>query len=272
MVALGMRGQPGERTGEGHCCSLGRETFLVPVTWDKPGAKLEGAEGWPVVNPGVGRILAEERAPALPPWTPPSEPSCDHFDRKVLGPAWSFVRTPREPLHSLEARPGFLRLTLARYDLDGAVAPAFVGRRVQHGSYSVRARLEFRPRGEREVAGLLVRNGRHHLRLVRARGAKGDVVQLVRHTTEDQLLAEAPAPAGALHLKIEARGETDYTFWFAAEPEAWVPLGGRVDGRLLGHKAPGALFTGSLVGMYASAEGHASHTKADFDYFEYRSE
>ena len=35
---------------------LGRETFLVPVSWE---------EGWPVVNYGIGKVLEEERFPNL---------------------------------------------------------------------------------------------------------------------------------------------------------------------------------------------------------------
>jgi alpha-N-arabinofuranosidase len=251
----------------GHCCNLGRETFLVPVVWDK------GA--WPVVAPGVGRILPVERAPRLPVYDPPSEPATDHFDGKRLGHAWVFVRTPREPFHWLDKRPGHLRLllkkeTLARKETG---SPAFIGRRVQHASYAVRAKIELRPRAPHEAAGLAVRNGNHHLRVVKTRGARGEVVRVYAHRQDrDEVLAEAPAPPGACFLKIEARREAAYRFFVGAEPERWTPIGGAVDGRLLGHKAPGAQFTGATVGVYASSHGQPSTTTADYDHFEYQGE
>lgn len=269
MVALGMRGVPG------HCCNLGRETFLVPVRWD--------AGAWPVVNPGVGRVQPVERRPDLPYFDPPQPPACDHFDGRRLGLEWNFLRTPRTPFWSLDRRPGHLRLALKKDTLAERTNPAFVGRRVQHQSWSARTKLDLRTRTDGEAAGLVVRNGDQNLRLLKARRNGREVVQL--HATargKDSLLGEAPAPAGPLFLKVDCRRETTCRFFFANEAERWLPIGGeapadgrvdgRVDGRILGHGNPGAAFTGSYVGMYATSHGKGSTNVADFDFLEYRAE
>jgi alpha-N-arabinofuranosidase len=212
-------------------------------------------------------------APALPPWEAPAPPACDHFDGDRLGPAWNFVRTPRVVRASLRKRPGFLRLDLAPETLDGAEgSPAFVGRRVQHGSYVVRTRIDFSPRADGDGAGVAIRNGGHHLRFMRTRSGGRHVLQVVAHQGKREVvLAEIPAPAGPLHLKVSSRAEIAYGFWYAVQPERWLPVAVGVDGRLLGHRAaPGAIFTGAYVGPYATGPGRADGVSADFDFFEYR--
>jgi alpha-N-arabinofuranosidase len=42
-----------------------------------------------------------------------------------------------------------------------------------------------------------------------------------------------------------------------------------VDGRILSTPVAGG-FTGTYIGLYASANGHTSTNTADFDWFEYR--
>jgi alpha-N-arabinofuranosidase len=258
MFALGMRG------AGGFCCTLGRETFLVPVRWD--------AGGWPLVNPGVGRIRALEPRPELPPAPAPTEPACDHFDGERLGFAWNFVRTPAAPFWSLTKRPGHLQVSLKKETLGEPANPAFVGRRLQHADFSVRTKLEFTPQAEHEAAGIAVRNGNNFLRVVKTRRGNAQVLRVVRHDAgKEQVLAEAAAPPGPLYLKLEARREIDYAVAFATSPERWTPLGGRIDARLLAHdKAPGGQFTGSYVGVYASSHGRPSGNTADFDYLEYK--
>ena len=49
------------RTYGGYHYNLGRETFLVPVTWE---------DGWPVLAPGDGRVPAHVQTPAARTWRP----------------------------------------------------------------------------------------------------------------------------------------------------------------------------------------------------------
>jgi xylan 1,4-beta-xylosidase len=118
--------------------NTGRETFLVPVAWE---------DGWPVFGPGEGRVLLEERAPALAPHPWPAPPRVDTFDAPELGPEWLFLRTPRERWWSLTDRPGHLRLRLRPPSLADRANPSFVGRRVAHASYTASAALEVSPAG-----------------------------------------------------------------------------------------------------------------------------
>jgi xylan 1,4-beta-xylosidase len=137
-------------------------------------------DGWPVFGPGEGRVLLEERAPALVPHPWPAPPRVDTFDAPELGPEWLFLRTPRERWWSLTDRPGHLRLRLRPASLADRANPSFVGRRVAHASYTASAALEFSPAGPGERAGLvLLHSDAAQLRLDVC-GVERRTVQLVR--------------------------------------------------------------------------------------------
>jgi xylan 1,4-beta-xylosidase len=257
MVMLGVRPYGGFHY------NLGRETFLASVVWQ---------DGWPVVNPGYGRVLQESVAPNLPPWPIPSTPSCDNFDGTALGFSWNFIRTPRENFYSLADRPGFLRLRLRPEMLSKWENPSFVGRRQQHINFSAATAMEFVPKNENESAGLvLLQNSDFQFRIEVLRPAKDNCVRLTkRHGGKEETLAEVPATNKRIYLKVEAIGQ-DYNFYVAFVAGDWKVLKEHVDGRTLSRTNAGG-FVGTYIGLYASSNGAASKNVSDFDWFEYKGE
>lgn len=253
MVLLAMRPYGG------YFYNLGRETFLAPVRWE---------EGWPVVSPGSGRVEFTYPAPDLPEQRWPSTPACDHFESQTLALHWNFLRTPRDDFWSLSERPGCLRLRLRPPRLSEAANPSFVGRRQQHIHFAARAALEFIPQNRHECAGLaLVQNPDFHFLFVVTQ-TNATVVRLIQRARgEERVLAEQAVSAGRLYFKVEAH-EQDYSFYVATAPEAWQLVAGKVDGRILSTPVAGG-FVGAYIAMYASSNGQASTTMADFDWFEY---
>ena len=83
----------------------------------------------------------------------------------------------------------------------------------------------------------------------------------------EELLAEQPINAGRCYLKIEAHEQT-YNFYAASGPEHWQAIAENVDGRILSTPVAGG-FVGAVIALYASSNGQASTTVADFDWFEY---
>jgi alpha-N-arabinofuranosidase len=244
----------------GYFYNLGRETFLAPVRWE---------DGWPVVNPGHGRIEFEGAAPNLPehPWPP--VPTCDPFDTPELALPWNFLRTPRQPFWSLTARPGWLRLELRPERLTDLACPAFVGRRQQHLNFQAWTIMEFQPRRAAEEAGVvLLQNHRFHFRFVCTVDGEGrGLVRLSqRRGDEETVLAECPAAAARHCFQVEAVGQ-EYSFCYGATPERLMPVATAVDGRLLSTQAAGG-FTGAYIGLYASSNGEPSTNVADVDGFE----
>ncbi|HEY7202582.1 MAG TPA: glycoside hydrolase family 43 protein [Candidatus Dormibacteraeota bacterium] len=246
--------------GGGYAYNLGRETFLAPVAWE---------DGWPVFCPGVGQVPLELPGPALPdhPW--PADPARDDFDTPALGPAWTVLRTPRDPAWSLAERPGHLRLRLRPERLGDRAHVAFVGRRQQHASFAARAALDFAPARADECAGLVARRGDAHMGiLVAGTAAGGRAARAVRRVGGDEeRLGEVELAAGPVHLAVEARGQ-DYALRVASPPGSWRTLAA-LDGRFLTPSGAAGDFTGTYVGMYATSNGRRSTTPADYDWFEY---
>jgi alpha-N-arabinofuranosidase len=243
----------------GYFYNLGRETFLAPVRWE---------DGWPIVSAGTGKVELTYPAPDLPEHDWPTAPERDDFDQPTLALPWFFLRTPRSDFWSLRDRSGWLRLRLRPEHFAEPVNPSFVGRRQAHIHFAAQTLLEFSPRTEHECAGLVLRqNEDFQFRFVVTCTDRVVIRLIKRAAGVDELLAEQPLGAERCWLKVEAH-EQAYTFWAATEPEQWQVIAENVDGRILSTPVAGG-FVGAVIGLYASSNGQASDTVADFDWFEY---
>lgn len=235
----------------GYYYNLGRETFLVPVSWEADG---------PVFSPGTGRVEATYPVPDLPahPWPA----AAADFSSPELDPAWMFLRTPETEFWSLTERPGHLRLRVRPESITDPVNPSAVVRRQQHQDFHVSCLLEFAAAGPSEAAGLvLLQNNDHHVRLLL--GADRQVTLVRRVGGHDELLAKTAVGEGAVPLGVEARGQEHQAL------VAGQPLGAPFDGRVLSTPVAGG-FTGVHIGLYATSNGVPSSSWADFSGFTYR--
>jgi alpha-N-arabinofuranosidase len=243
---------------------LGRETFLAPVRFS--------ADGWPTIGDG-GRVELRMPAPALVPEPPPAATPLDDFDRPALAPQWIFVRTPAEADVSLAARPGFLRVVGSAVTLDDAASPAAIVRRQQHFRVRCSTALEFAPRENNEEAGLTVRaSDAFHYDLAVRRGAAGrEAVLRSRIAGASTIAGRAPIGDGVVTLEVAA-DETSYSF-YVATGKARSQLLGTLPTRTLSAEEIGKHgknhFTGAMIGVYATGNGHRSTIPADFDWFLY---
>jgi alpha-N-arabinofuranosidase len=251
------------RTVDGAGSVLGRETNLVPVSWEK---------GWPVFAPGVGRVesVSVRRGTRLvePVETPPIR---DDFTSPELGMPWTLLRTAAAPRYSLATRPGWLRLPLLPAELDEVGAAAFVGRRLQHLSASIGALLDFWPESPTERAGLVLRQSEdaNIVISVSGSGRGGRIVSAIRRIAgESELLARAPLAAGATRLGIRLSGS--HCALEYSTDDRWHALASTSCAELASESAGG--FLGVWVGMFATSSGLPSDAAADFDWFDYEPE
>lgn len=253
MVLLGIRPTPNRHH------HLGRETFLTRVTWN--------AEGWPVVNDGQPLEL-RMRGDGLPPRHPwPADQPRDDFDAAALSFAWNHLRNPRAEDVSLDARPGFLRLTGTGTTLDDEGSPAFVGRRQQHFRVRASTSLEFEPRAEGQEAGLTVRaNENNHYDLaVISMGGRRWVLLRTRRAGTTALVNRIPITDGPVILSVSAEPDR-YDFFVGAGAADRVFVGSAPTAPLASEAA--GTFTGAYFGLYAQSVTGTT-PPADFDWFEY---
>ncbi|GAA1582728.1 glycoside hydrolase family 43 protein [Actinoplanes couchii] len=232
MVLLGVR--PGGGTPGWHV--LGRETFLVPVSWH---------DGWPV----VGDLQLGTPAPAIG--------DRDDFDAPTLDPRWLSIRSRPDESWSTTDRPGWLTLH-ARDQLLDDPGVTFLGRRQQHHSCTIRTLVDGR-------GGLAVRLDESHHYAVETTDAGVRVIARlgsVRHETP-----VLPVPDGPVQLRIDIVAAKDGDGHPRQEPDT-IRLGtetevlAELDGRYLSTEVAGG-FTGRVLGMYASTGA------ARFDWFDY---
>lgn len=254
MVLLAVR-----KYGDRHY-NLGRETFLTKVEWQ---------DGWPIVNPGVGKVLAKDLAPNLPSFSFKPESLRDDFTADTLYHYWNFLRTPRTDFWSLKKRKGYLRLNLSKEEITNLVSPSFIGRRQQDTSFRAETAIQFTPKKENELAGLVVMmNNNFHYRVEKILENRKHYVRLIKRTKGvDEVVNQVLVTKGELLMGVKANGQ-DLDFYISQNGTKQM-LAQKADGRILSVVNTGG-FTGVYIGVYASSKGAKSSNYADFDWFEYK--
>jgi alpha-N-arabinofuranosidase len=228
--------------------TIGRETFLAPVTWQ---------DGWPrilekdQVVPWIAKrpVLPADPLPNLP--TSGSFSYTDEFDGDHLAPQWIGVRTPKQPFYHvangvLDMHPGAPLGELGE-------APSFVGRRQQHHVATISTTMHFTPLADGARAGLAaVQSDQSNLFFGVTRVAGKPMVALYTRDRSDVDMQVAIAPVDprrAVRLTIRANNGR-WSFDYAN--------GGRVrtlksdlDISLLTTERAGG-FVGTVVGPYVA--------------------
>jgi alpha-N-arabinofuranosidase len=266
-VALGWRLIDGEHG------ILGRETYLLPVTWEtEPHSWKEERLSFPVFSPLTGKV--ELRYPLPFGDAPQAGPADfrDEFDQPELGLEWNFRRSPAQTFLSLSARPGALRLQLQPGAIAERAQYSFVGLRQRHFQFEAMTRLQFDPQFANEEAGLVVIQNDRAAFLITLTGAPGDRRLRLQRRLSDRLetIAEKPFRDGAVYLLVTG-DYLGYRFSWSRDGESWSGLGAVEDGRALSPAQLGGFnYTGVYLGLYTSSNGSRSDNHADFDFFHYR--
>lgn len=253
LVCLGIRPQGGKYQ------HLGRETFMAPVSWTE--------DGWPIAGTN-GVMETTYPVPNLPEHKWAKDPIRDEFDASTLGLAWTFIREPHAEDWSLSEKPGFLRLNGSAVSLKDKSSPAFVGRRQTALNMAAAAKISFNPSSENEEAGLVIRanDENHYALVIRLRNGKREAEFrkfLKNETTEERYME---LPEGEIVLRISST-PLEYKFWIQTEGNKATLVSSAPTKDLANERTGG--FIGVFIGMYASGNGQANTSPADFDWFDF---
>jgi xylan 1,4-beta-xylosidase len=239
----------GTRPYEGSLTNLGRETFLLPVTWK---------DGWPEILPKATPVPLTHVRPNLP--RSSARPDLGHwkddFNSRSLAPDWLMLRTPLSNWYSLDSSRGQLVVQPTTTSISSTQNPAFLGRRQRHRNMSLETRLTYRPQSAGDRAGLAAFADEANFLFVGiTKTPNGDQVIVTKRARdtdaqEGEVIASQPINAsGVVRLKIQANGP-DYSFSFAQGSGPWTVLAAQVDGTILSTDKA-AMFTGTVWGPYA---------------------
>lgn len=255
MVCLAFRPQ----TGNHHL--LGRETFLVPVRWDK------GA--WPVVN-GDGTVSLLMDCTTLPQTAAATPPVRTDFSNGQLPVEWVYLQNPSYENYIFTGKT--LRLNGTTTTLDNADAsPTFVARRQEHINFTATASLSLHQASQGDEAGISIFRETHsHYDLFIRQDASGQSLVL-RYRLGNLSHTEQAVPVQSDKILLRVTGSPDtYRFEYSTDSQLFHPLG-TMDTRYISTETAGG-FTGTVIGLYASTADDASKGYGEFGWFDYTGE
>ncbi|WP_267432542.1 glycoside hydrolase family 43 protein [Sphingomonas sp. GM_Shp_1] len=232
--------------------NIGRETFLLPVTWK---------DGWPIILDKGKTVPWTLAKPGLPASPPPKLPTSgdfgytDEFDGAKLAMQWIGVRTPRTSFYRLAN--GMLQMSGGDALGDRQGVPGFVGRRQQHAIADVSTTLRYAPAKDGARAGLVaMQNDYAYLffGLTRIDGQprialyKREGKNTRDETAPETLVASAPFTGkGPVTLTIHAKGgEMAFDYAVGGKTATLKP---DLDVRFLSTARAGG-FVGTVIGPY----------------------
>lgn len=246
------------RPCEGYC-GMGRETFLVPVSWE---------DGWPVVNEGKGIVEEEMLAPNLPDAEQSLIPVCEHFSTEALDMKWIFLRNPSEDMYSLERKKGYLSLKVKPEKLGENKSLSFVARRQQHTNYVVRTMLQFQPNAEEEAGIVIMQNDDFNIRYVKKlEDGVSKLVVIIRENGKEKVAACCNYEEKQVYMAIRCNRQK-LQFLYGNDERCEEKLIDEVDASILSTEKAGG-FVGNCIGMYATGNGKESNQYAEYGWFEY---
>lgn len=275
----------GSRIIEGQHKNMGRETYICPVIWER---------GWPVFSPMSGKIEFEYPADEHLPWTPyPKKSARDDFDSETLDLDWSFWGTPYEDFWKIQDGKLYLKcldrpilrdikgFTPGHWEINEDDCVSFIGKRQTQPDFCVKTTMHFTPANE-EAAGLIVMQAsNHHYRVEKRLRDGKSMLELVLATTElcglpflpnfsaettQQVLASVPCEAEDIVISLKAKGQ-DFVFECGVSEDQLEVLYAHADGGLINPEKVGGM-VGTMIGLYATANGADSENVAAFEWFE----
>lgn len=253
-------------------CNLGRETFLVPVSWE---------DGWPVCNPGKGIVSDVVSSPLAPAPVKPPAALRDFRSMSALPCDMMYLRNPVEADYRWDTTKGLVMRLSATCPGDTGENPSAVFLRQSDFSYELSTQLTFTPDTVFEEAGLVLMQSDHFL--YRLGVSRGDTVDTLRvfvvrcqgvnpenkAVAASEVIASVTVPqCDTMELRVVANRQ-ELRFLCSCNGCDYILAEG-VSARILSTEMAGG-FVGTCLGIYATANGADSENTAAFSYLRYDS-
>lgn len=236
--------------------NIGREPYLLPVTWT--------TDGWPIILPPKTPIPYIGKRPDLPREPRPRQAMngdfsvSDTFAESRLPLGWFGIRMPQAPLYQLKS--GDLIMPSGSPVGDMSQTPAFIGRKQAHAIAEVDTSVIYHPERDGDRAGLVaLQSDNAYLFFGITRHNGQTVVAVMRREnaadpTPGRLVAYRllPNQIRGVRLKLSVNGGR-YTAAYKAGTQTWTVVKSDGDATFLStKKALG--FVGTVIG-FSNEEG-----------------
>ncbi|MEO1035645.1 MAG: glycoside hydrolase family 43 protein [Pseudomonadota bacterium] len=252
---------------------LGRETFLLPVTWETDREWwVDPKRTYPVFSPTSGRVDLEYPLPFADQRQRATAGFVDEFDGATLKLEWNMRRSHSQPFHALA--DGKLVLDLQAQAIANRAQYSFLGVRQRDFAFLAETAMQFEPKSTGEEAGLMIVQKDAAAFGLTVRGGDDSHEAVLWQTLygERTDIAVQPIASATTVLRVEGDGTT-YRF-YAGSSDSMAQMGGDIDAApvLSPNVLRGFNYTGVYVGVYGSSNGAVTTSQARFERFVYSPE
>ncbi|WP_149277740.1 glycoside hydrolase family 43 protein [Pareuzebyella sediminis] len=244
------------RPNEENRVNTGRETFILPVDWSGEYPVFEN--GLVPMEPKLKLPEGVESKTGQDGYLPNGNFTyTEDFSSEKLDFRWIGLRGPREAF--MEQTKKGLEITPFETNIKQRKPTSTLFYRQQHNSFSFSTTLEYQPKSEKDLAGVVaLQNENSNYVFGVTRKDKDYFVVLEKNYKPNRraemkseiLAAEKIDLNKTIDLKIVANGDK-YEFQFSLNGIEFKTLGGAVSGDILSTDVAGG-FTGCLLGLYAT--------------------
>lgn len=227
--------------------NTGRDTYLLPVTWQ---------DGWPTILEKGKAIAAVNDKAGLTPqenYLTGNFSYTDTFNGSKLHQRWMFLRNPSD---FYRLGNNGLTINAEAVSITEKKSPSAIFVRQQHTNFEAETTVDFIPTSAQELAGMILLQNEEH-NFVFGKTMVGDKVAIILKRAEKTTVnvgttfIERTDDHKPIRLKIIGNGRY-YSFLYAVGNSSWQILAQGVDAvNLSTHRSGG--FVGACIGLYATA-------------------
>ena len=282
MVALGIRSEIDTYS------NMGRETHLIPVTWEeepfewkydkieKEWSELPDGERfeklrrvnyeWPVCSPLTGRV---ERSFPLPFTNLPQfnkQTFRDDFDSKNLNLEWNFRRVPQKGTYLINHKDGFLRLFSSKNVIENRKGCSLLGIRQIETDFEFSVKMLYNPTIQGGQAGIsLFQKDNNYFTFTVEKNKENHVLKLLlkERKKEPVVIHQTFIKSynGSITFKVNSENNS-YNFYYSLDDgnsyKSFLETG---SDKILSNG-----YTGAYMGLYTTINGKNIDEFADFDW------
>ena len=283
MVALGIRSEINTYS------NMGRETHLIPVTWEKEPfewkydkiekewSDLPDRERfeklrrvnyeWPVCSPLTGRV---ERSFPLP--FPASsqvnkESFRDNFDSETLNLEWNFRRVPQKGTYLINHKDGYLRLFSSKNVIGNRKSCSLLGFRQIKTDFEFSVKMLYNPSTPEVQAGVsLFQKDDNYLTFTIEKNSKQNIILklISKERKKKPIVVQKTflkSYNGSITFKVNSENNS-YNFYYSLDNGTTFNFFAATSSDLLLSKG----YTGAYTGIYSTSNGKNSEEYVDFDW------
>lgn len=239
------------RPNEKSRVNTGRETFILPVDWS--GTYPVFQNGLIPMKPRLKMPDGVKNLTQQNGYFPNGNFTfTDNLKNSSLDDRWIAVRAPKENFISLTKNGVKINPFSTNIKAKAPVSALF--HRQQHASFETTVSLDFKPKSEKDLAGITCyQNEKFNYVFGITKKDKDFYIVLERTEKGNSTLisSEKISLLKNIQLQVVANGD-DYQFNYSLDGKNFSNLGGHVSGDILSTDVAGG-FTGSLIGLYATS-------------------